>query len=299
MKLNHFRQRLILALCCLTVISAPSFSQTTRAEKRANRDIYLLPSAGFTIFHFADFATSPLSYLGSGVNMGTGYLWGNKKSEHLFDASLMLGLGLSMAPLSNYFNTSTSSMVAGLSLYDHQLFQILEGSLPEFLNLKLGGALTSTSYFRYNDHLMNNGLGLESLLNLMLAAKIKADVSRKSEQVIDLYLFKMKFKPVKRDLAFQCNIGLLNMNYRPGYAYAMDSEVIGSETNPISYLLNGHQWSVNGWRLNTLLEYSQYRPSGNGYKIACVWDAAFAPGKFEHFQIASHSIKFTYIINRK
>jgi hypothetical protein len=259
----------------------------------------VLSSASFTILHFTDFATSPLLYIGAGVNAGAAWQWETPKREHLLAFEFLSGMAMANAPLSNFYQTSNSSTVVGLTFSDQHLFRILEPSLPGFLDIKIGGAFNSTTYFRSNGALQNNGTGVESLFNVMFSGKASVDISRKSPWSLDLYLFEINFKKLERYLSFGFNTGLLNMSYRPGYAYNIESEFDGSNTNVISNLLAGHTWTVNGWKSNTCLEYSQYRPSGNGFKLAYVWEAAKAPGKYENFQIATHSLRYTMIINMK
>lgn len=275
--------------------------KTGPEQKNANTEnfkmSYFTPSVSFNIMNFTDFATSPLSYLGGGFNGGVGWLWDRKKSEHVLDFDFIMSTALANVPQSNYFQTSASSNVMGLTVYDHFLVQVFKPSLPGFINLKVGGALMSTTYIRSNSVLSNSNTGVESILNLMAVAKGTFDISRKSPITLDLFLFKKTLKPVKRNISFQFNAGLLNMNYRPGYIYNPGMGLNGTKTNIMEFILNKHSWSVNGCRFVTKLEYARYKPSGNGHKWAYIWDTAVVPGKFEQFQIATHRLQYTFIIN--
>ncbi|MBP8627195.1 MAG: hypothetical protein KBI04_01195, partial [Paludibacteraceae bacterium] len=89
------------------------------------------------------------------------------------------------------------------------------------------------------------------------------------------------------------------LNNRPGYAYNTDVALDGSNTDPLAFLLDGHAWKVNGYRLNTHLHYTKYIPNGNGHRWSYVWDIAQAPGRFEPFEMVTHRIQYTLLIQTK
>jgi hypothetical protein len=133
----------------------------------------------------------------------------------------------------------------------------------------------------------------------MASGQIIRDVSRKTQRQLNLWLFKPTLKPVKKELLFQFNAGLLNLNSRPGYAFYYFEEIVGLETQLSSWLLSNYKWTLNGWRFNTAFEYIKYLPNGNAKSWSYVWDAANAPGRFETFQMASHQIRYTYYFHTK
>jgi hypothetical protein len=76
------------------------------------------------------------------------------------------------------------------------------------------------------------------------------------------------------------------------------SEMDGNGVGGFSSLMKAYAWSLNGWRVGTKIEFSKIASSGNGFKIAYVWDMTNAPGKHEAFQMASHRIQYSLIINK-
>ncbi|MBN2263828.1 MAG: hypothetical protein JW735_12985 [Prolixibacteraceae bacterium] len=279
--------------------TSPIQAQTEVPNQKSNKKVDFQPSLSTSIFHFSDFATSPLNYLGFGGSGAANWKWQTQSRQHFMGIDFFSGMAIANAPLSSYFQPNNSSTVTSFTFSDQHLFPILKPKLPNFLNLSVGGKIISTSFFRSNSSFQNNGTGFESLLNLMLSGKATVDISRKEAWTLDLFLFEKTFKPKERYLSFGFDAGLLNMNLRPSYSYLSMLEFNGSETSPISLLLGDHSWSLNGWRMNTCFEYTRYRKNGNGYKWAYLWDAAYVPGKFENFQIATHSLRYTLIVNLK
>lgn len=162
----------------------------------------------------------------------------------------------------------------------------------------VGVAFVSSQNIRINQSFQNAAPGFESIVNFMAAAKIERDISRTTQKTINLYKLKLNLKSVKRELAFQFNVGILNFNRRPGYAYVYSNEWDGSNTNGINWLLEEYQLSLNGWRFGSRCEFTQYTPNGNARRIAYVWDIAHIPGRFEVFQMAIHKLQFTFIFDQ-
>lgn len=279
--------------------TSPIQAQTEVHIKKINKEVDFQPSLSTSIFHFIDFATSPLNYLGFGSSGAANWKWQTLNRQHFLGIDIFSGLAIANTPLSSYFQPNNKSLVSSLTIYDQHLFGICESKLPNFFNLSVGGKLLSTTFFRNNESFQNNGTGLESLLNLMFSGKATIDISLKNAWTLDMFLFKKTFKPNERYLSFGFDVGLLNMNLRPSYSYLNMLEFNGSENNLILNFLRSRSWYINGWRLNTCLEYINYRKNGNGNKWAYVWDAAYVPGKFENFQIATHSLRYTLIVNLK
>ncbi|MDD2411447.1 MAG: hypothetical protein RBS19_02885 [Bacteroidales bacterium] len=272
-------------------------STTLVSEEVPKYDRSLHLSPGFTSFLFRDFATSPLFYNGIGLRAAVGYEIKSDKSEHFMDIDYIIGVAFAANPLPATASNSTLAMMNTSNLYYHFLHK-----LTTFYNNKykisLGGSFMNSFNVRLNPALNNNSVGIENFSNFMFSFKLNRDISRHQIIIEDLFLFKRKLMPAKRSLSFQCNIGLLNFNYRPGYAYNYLGEMDGSSTNPLIYAIENHQWSMNGIRLNTKLEFSYFKPYKNGSKWAYVWDFANVPGKFESYQSAFHRIEYVLIINR-
>jgi|SRR5690554_257268 len=247
---------------------------------------------------YRDFATSPLYYRGFGLYGSSAWLKHSELKERVFKMDVGFSTTSAVFPESDFINLNGSATWVNLNLSYQRLWKLKSISNIKN-NVKVGGVVVISQNVRLNNSLYNNALGLENVSNAMASAQLMRDISRTETKQLNLLIFKPILKPVKRDVRFQINVGILNFNYRPGYAYSYDSELVGTETNPFSWALSNYKWSMNGWRLNTQIEYFTYLPNGNARSLAYVWDAAHAPGKFEAFQMASHRIQYTLYFNRK
>jgi hypothetical protein len=284
----------LLPFCALgQTAKEPGVFQEEEFEHKTQR--YLAPGYGLLLTTYRDLATSPLYYTGSGLVMNLSWMRENTRYENEFSADFLLSANLGITPDSAEFAVMPFGVFLGGQIYDHYL-RLIPGINYNGWQLKLGGAFVSNMNARINPELQNAALGIEVLSNLMLSAKVERDVSRSDLKVLDLWLFKVNMNPERRKLSFQFNLGALNLNYRPGYAYLADGEINGSETHGLAYLMSGHQWSLNGYRLGTRLEFTRYRPNGNGRRYAYHWDAVHAPGRHEAFQMATHSFKYIILI---
>lgn len=247
---------------------------------------------------FRDFATSPLFYKGFGLDLLTAWHKRSEQQDRQFEIGLSFNSMFANIPESNFIQPSTGSFLGQLNMRYIQLWRL--NILPnEKNNFKLGGSLQSTQDFRINNNLQNNLIGLENISNLMASGQIIRDISREKTRKLNFWLLKPTLNPVKRELRFQVNAGILNFNYRPGYAYIYDSEIIGLETNPINWIFSNYKWSLNGWRFNTELEYITYLPNGNIRSWSYVWDAINVPGRHETYQMANHQIRYTYYFHTR
>jgi len=273
-------------------------SDTTKSPKKNfsfDRSLHL--TAGFTSYMYRDFATSPLFYNGVGLRTAIGYELKSDKNEHLFDIDYIIGAAFAQNPQPSEPGNTTMAFLNTSNFYYHYLHELNPFAFGKYKSY-FGSAVASSFNIRVNTSLNNNSVGIENISNIMLAFKLNKDISRHQVVIEDLLLFKRKLLPAKRNLSFQLNIGVLNFNYRPGYAYNYLGEMNGSSTNILKYAIENHQWSMNGMRLQTRLEYAYYKPYKNGSKWAYVWDFANVPGKFEKYQSAFHRLEYVLIINR-
>lgn len=294
--------RLLILMVLQLIIFYRSYSNgidgvnPSKDDRPANH--YRLFSVAFSNTLYRDFATSPLFYTGIGFASSYGWLKRSKEHERLFQIGSNISSAFALIPESDFIQPIGFAVYGNLNLYYHQLWNVKPLSTGKN-SIDLGGSLICTQNFRTNSSLQNNALGIENLSNLMASFRLSRDISRKESKQINLLIFKPSLKPVKRDIRFLLNVGVLNFNYRPGYAYSYDDEIIGLETSPLSWILSNYSWSLNGWRLNTELEYISYLPNGNARSFAYIWEAAHAPGKYEAFQMANHRIQFTYYFQIK
>lgn len=291
----------VLSVNVLTLLNG--YSQDDQAKSISTESLpvtnyYRQFTTGVNIPLYRDFATSPLFYKGIGLQLQTAWLKRSDLLERSFEIGLSYSTLSAQIPKSNFIQPSAGSNLIQLNLRYVRLWKLNSFSNAKN-NIKLGGIVHVTQNVRINQYLQNNMLGFENISNIMVSGQITRDISRKEARKFNLWLFKPTLKAVKRDLRFQFNAGILNFNYRPGYAYSYVGELAGTETNSFYELLSNYKWSLNGWRLNTQMEYITYLPNGNARSWSYVWDAVNAPGKYEIFQMASHQIRYTYYFQTK
>jgi len=285
---------IIIFLALLPIIGSAQEKPIAFHPDMDNR--FLMGHMGVVVPVYRDFATSPLFYRGAGLHGGMGWLTSSSKQDWLVELNFNGSLTFAGTPESDFFPALTEGFFISINSYFHYLHRIDKISSQKN-NFKLGGAILSTQNIRINPHLENAAVGLENISNLMLVGKLKMDISR-TEPVRFKFLFiDTTWHPLRRYVDFQANLGVLNFNRRPGYAFVYHNEWDGTDTDPASWVLDAYEWSLNGWRLGTTVEYSWFRPSGNGRKISYLWDAAHAPGRYESMQMASHTIRYTLILN--
>jgi hypothetical protein len=244
---------------------------------------------GFTgcVSTFRDMATSPLYYTGQMA----GYTGGWHAIKEGRERSVQLTY-LSGSHTSNFNNTSNISSFTGIDLLIRHLYSV--GSYHN-ISAGIGGTILSTTNMRSNKSLMNNSFGLENISNLMLSGKLSADISRNKPGVINLGIFNIRLNPAKRFISFTLNAGILNFNYRPGYAYNYLPEVNGVKMNNFK----DFKLSLNGYRINTLLSFSRELKNKNIIKASYQYDLYKAPGRYEPFSHGRHSVRLALMFNYK
>jgi hypothetical protein len=292
----------VLSVSILSVQNGYSQEDQAKPVSAENEPVtnyyYRQFTGGINIPTYRDFATSPLFYSGVGLQVQTAWIKRSDLRERSFDVSFGYNAMSARVPRNDYIQPAAGSTLLQLNLRYIRMWK-LNALSSEKNNIKVGFVVHVTQDFRSNPSLLNNAYGFENITNMMASGQITRDISRKEARKINLLLFKPTLKPVKRDLRFQFNAGIFNFNYRPGYAYSYVGEIEGTETSSMSDILGDYTWSLNGWRVNTQLEYITYLPNGNARSWSYVWDAANAPGSYEAFQMASHQIRYTYYFQTK
>jgi hypothetical protein len=293
------KKSLLIILCFL--INFITIGQISETQNEINllgvKQRFYAPALGYSQITFRDFATSPLIYSGVGASAQLGWIKLKGRTERKLEFFLIMGFSNTQAPESKTFQTKNKARIFNGNVYYDYLVNLPKFSKGKY-TLNAGGAFQTSANFRTNTSLNNNSTGIEAFSNFMLALKCSKDVSRSKEKIERFLFIKRNLKPCERSLSFQLNTGILNFNYRPGYAYNGMSELDGSKTNPFSYLLDKYQWSFNGVRVGTRIEFTKKRASGNIQKWAYLWDFISAPGMYESFKMASHRIQYSIMINR-
>lgn len=285
-----------LALCFLLLPQLNVYGQTEKQAMPLDQK-YLLLSLGWANTTYRDFATSPLFYNGAGFSFAYEKQIINQKREINWGFSPLISSTQACIAKSEHLQSIATS--AFISIDGHfSYYRNLPRISSEKIQFKAGGKLMATQNIRINESLYNSSLGVETLLNGMLAVKADVDMSHKEEKTTQIWFLKIKQKPSRQKLSFQADLGLLNFNHRPSYNYVYFDEIDGSSKNDVFSLMKSYEWSLNGYRIGTKIEFSKYASTGNGCKIAYVWDMANAPGKHQAFQMATHRIQYTLIINK-
>lgn len=254
-------------------------------------------SYGLNIVNFRDFATSPLFYSGAGVFLTIGSVISRKQIEYEYHLKFSTYSTSSMSPQVGNYRMFTSS--AGGTI-EGQLTLLSKNEKFKFNRHQIlfGATTLLTSSIRFNPSLGNSALGVDNFINLMASMRIVSDVSLRHEQVIKFLFHTIRKKPQKRQLIFQANVGLINFNHRPGYAYLYEGPIHSKETSILSWKFDNYNWMVNGYRIQTGLTYKRYFRYGNARSISYIWEVFNAPGKIEPFQMAIHQLRFTLFFNR-
>jgi hypothetical protein len=274
----NFWKKIITLLSIMILSHLSSFSQES---------FYVETAFSGCFSTFRDMATSPLYYTGQILGFTGGWHGLSEKRERSVQVSYNSG-----AHTSHYNNTTSNSSFTGIDILVQHLYSVSKQNL---LAVQIGGTILSTTNMRNNQALMNNSFGLENVSNLMFSGKLTANISRKKTRILDFALFQIKIQPSVRTIALTLNTGVLNLNYRPGYAYNYLPEINGLKMNN----LKDYKLSLNGYRINALLSFSKQLKNKNILRASYLYDLYKAPGKYEPFNSGRHSIRFSLLFNYK
>ncbi len=295
----RFRKNALGLLCALLISSGSaqdtSSSPYPNALDSSRTQIFLLPGFGLGRATFRDQATSPLFYTGEALIGSLAFAFEALRWELQIVGDVALARLLSETPESNFFQSQTSAELFHGNFEAIYLRRVKPGAYAK-MDYKLGGGLQVSTNARNTPALLNNSLGLEGFAHLLLAAKATRDISRKETTSWKIWFMRLKFKPVQQRISFQIQGGMVNANYRPGYAFSNLPEIDG-RPGGLGWQLNDHQLSFNGWRIGTRLAYTRFSKRGNGHRLSYHWDALHAPGQFEPFDMAIHRLQYTLIFN--
>ncbi len=271
-------KRIITLFTVMILSSLASFSQES---------LYVETAFSGCFRTFRDMATSPLYYTGQVFGFTGGWHGISATRERAVQISYDSGTH------SSYYNNTTNiSSFTGIDIMVQHLYSVRKHNL---LTVKIGGTIMSTTNIRNNQALMNNSFGLENISNLMFSGKLFADISRKRTRIINLGFFQIKLKPSLKNISLTINTGLLNFNYRPGYAYNYLPEINGVRMNNFK----DYKLSLNGYRINTQLSFSKQLKNKNILRASYLYDLYKAPGRYEPFSSGKHSIRFSLMFNYK
>lgn len=256
-------------------------------KKLRSREIYIGVTGGVSIVSFRDFATSPLFY--SGVAPVLSLSLQKYRTTRDTEAELMISQG----NFTNIYNGSiAASHVIRMDISYSELFRINPLSIKG-LNTQIGFLANVTGNQRINKSLLNNAVGMEIIPTLFGSIKVTKDISRKREKQGKFLFFRYRLSERQRALAFRTNVGLVNSSYRNGFSYMNHTSVTNDQR-----LFEGYRFSIfSGFRMNTALDYTHYLKNRNAVRLSYAWDAYSTGGKYEKFEMASHSIRISLLFN--
>lgn len=239
-----------------------------------------------SVASFRDFATSPLFYRGFPTSIVI------RKERDLHTREVSFGGKYTFGGFVNTYNEqNTHSSFNSIEMDYSRLYQLhcLTGSNYQTF---VGGKLIGTAILRQNPSLMNNGVGLEAFTNLMASIKVHKDISREQAKE-KWFLFPYTLKPRKRDLDFRFNLGLINGNYRNGYAYSGQSALLNDFNLFDDYNFN----LLSGYRFSTELDYTVFL-NNNALRFSYVWEALSTSQKTDKLDVAFHTLSLHLLIQK-
>jgi len=234
-----------------------------------------------------DFATSPLVYRGQTLIV-TG------AREKTNDKRYMrLGVQYNTGRLvSNFNNNGNSTKISLISASLEQLYAVPKLSSAK-QTVKAGGIFRFFSSNRVNSGFQNAALGLEFFSGLGVKILADRDISRTKAKPKKIWFLKFKRPKVKRAFSYGLDFGVLNSQYRNGFAYVGQSAVVNDPKIFDVYEFKG----LTGLRVNTEIKYTKFLENGNGVQLGYSWEAIRSAKEPEQFEFARHMFKLSFLFN--
>lgn len=263
------------------------FSQEKDKKDVLNTDIKF--TFGTNSANFRDFATSPLTYYGSGLYFSIGRRKYNQKVEK------DIALDYFSGSLKNTTNRHSSiSEIKTISLLYSKQYKIEKWSNAKW-TIKVGGEINMTGNLRTNPSLQNNSVGIEVIPTFFGTIKASTDISNTVIKHKRLLFFKYKIPIRTRQLSYKLNVGLINASYRNGYAYLGQSAVLND-----TKVFDDYQFDMfSGYRIGSEFDYTVTLKNQNKIQFSYLWSAYKTGGKFDRFEMAEHTFKISYLFNKK
>ena len=246
---------------------------------------YVELGLGLASGKFRDFATSPLFYSGTQVGINLAVKLEKKTHETYY------GLNYSIGNYSNITGSSYTSSLANVFGVYYQRLIVLKQLSNSKWKYKAGGQFNATGTYRYNPSLQNNSVGTEMVNTLFISGKVSRDVSRTLDKNKKFLFMKYHLKPRTRSLSFQLNVGVINNNFRNGYAYIEQSSVVN---NPKTFGGLEYHW-FEGFRMSSSLDYTIHLQNANAVQISYLWDAFHTGGDVNRYEMGIHTIRFSIL----
>lgn len=217
---------------------------------------------------FRDEATSPLIYRGLAFSFSRSTVKRSPNRESIFTFRPMLG--------ATFSNVNSEFDLGGILSFDVLYTYLRPVKKLSFsdVSVLVGGTLDMTTVTRFNPSFQNNSVGYDFFPTLMGSVKLRKAFVGKSIfgdpfSFLEMFRF-FKAKPlVHQELTFQMDVGIINTNYRNGYAYTIHAPFHNSTD-----VFSGHEFHwFSGFRIRSNISYLVFsNKSKNGVKLTYYWE---------------------------
>jgi len=259
--------------------------RSTSAEKVDNDKIIEvkkfreLGGIGLGAVSFRDLATSPLIYRGTALSFRAGIIRKNRIVDSNYGIDFLLGGAFASVDKEN-----SRGLIITTDINYSRMYNLRSLGFKGW-ETRVGGYGSTLFINRINPDLRNNSVGFEIFSSLYASFKIGKDFSR------HLPLRKRKGQ---RDQHFsvRLDVGLINANFRNGYAYTAHSPFYNG-----SNLFENHQFNIfSGFRIRTVMDYILYaKTTKNALKISYNWAGALSGENPDRFTMSTGLLSFSYL----
>lgn len=234
---------------------------------------------GVGLISFRDLATSPLIYRGPslGLKLAKTQLFNNKE----YKSAVNFSIGGAISSVEGEISTG---VVISTDMSYSQLYTLKKLSFKGWES-KIGGAVDVLFVNRFNFKLQNNSIGFEFFPTLFGSFKMGKDYTKH-------LLFRKKKGPRKQHFSIRLDVGLINSNFRNGYAYTAHSPFYNGNN-----LFENHQFNwFSGIRFRSTLDYILYgRGTKNAIKVSYTWDGVRSGENPDRFALSNGIASFSYL----
>lgn len=238
-----------------------------------------LGGIGLGTISFRDFATSPLIYRGSALALRLGTTKVSSQKESKFGFDFTLG-----GTISSVNKESSLGIIINSDINYTQLYTIPALTFKGW-QTKVGGTLSVLFVNRLNSDLRNNSIGFEFFPTLFGSFKIGKDFTRHIP-------LRKKKGPRKQHFSVRLDVGLINTNFRNGYAYTAHSPFYNG-----SDVFENHQFNVlSGFRIQSAIDYILYaKNTPNGFKVSYNWSGVLSGENPDRFAMSKGLVAFSFL----
>lgn len=248
----------------------------------AESDQFVKITFGGGYGHLRDFGTSPLTYNGPLGDAKMGYYYEND------DFQLTLQGGYIMGIYGVYKDNTLYTMTHMIpEFHGEGFFQ-----LPIMENTKLkayaGLSMNNTTNIISNSSLFNNSFAISNISTLFLGGKLQQNIHNPERH--KKFIVKYTIPEFDSRISLGLNLGILNLNLRPGYPYMIHFSDLNSN------YIEEYNIFLGGFRMRSQLAYIVYTKNGNGLELKYLWDAYSTGKKDEHLlNVGMHSFQFSFL----